>query len=261
MKSGSRMGPARKGAGDAQPYPTPLPSFPFAVWDASELQAERDSLQLSRHCLTGRYQYTSFGRAVTANGRKAQYALVVLTTDLVEIARLGVVKQTENIHFRRYLAAHHHRIEELQAVAGEVAHEIDCTVCANCCRQSIVNVTAADIASIAAHLGIDPAEAEHRSTEPDPEDSSRKVLRSTRDGCIFLHGNLCSIYDHRPQACRDFPHIAQGTHSLGGRVESLCRWAALCPIIYNAIEIYKHQVGYHPAQAANRVSAASDCET
>ncbi len=185
----------------------------------------------------------------------------MLTTDLVEIGRLGAVKEAENIHFRRYLSAHHHRVEELQAVAGTVAKEIDCTACANCCRHSIVNVTSADIASIAGHLGIEPAEAEHRFTLPDPEDSARRILQSTRDGCVFLHGNLCSIYEHRPKACQDFPHVAHGTHSLGGRVESLCRWAALCPIVYNAIEIYKHRVGYHPERHVSRGSGASGCET
>jgi Fe-S-cluster containining protein len=187
------------------------------------------------------------------------YPRDVLTTDLVEIHRLGTRKEAENLHFRRYLSAHHHRIEELQRIAGAVEREIDCTACANCCRHSIVRVTGAEIASIAAHLQMDPAEAEHRYTEPDSEDSACRVLRSSRNGCVFLDGNLCSIYEHRPKACRDFPNLHLGTHSLGGRVSSLCRWAALCPIIYNAIEIYKHQVGYHRVRPSP-ASGSSGCE-
>jgi hypothetical protein len=27
---------------------------------------------------------------------------------------------------------------------------------------------------------------------------------------------------------------------------TLARWAALCPIIFNAFESYKHRTGYHP---------------
>lgn len=185
----------------------------------------------------------------------------MLTTDLVEIRRLGTEKETENLHFRRYLSAHHHRIEELQAVAAGVQTGIDCTACANCCRHSIVRITDEEIAAIASDLGLAVADAEHRYTEPDPEDSSRRILKSTHDGCVFLDGNLCLIYETRPQACRDFPHLATGTHSLGGRVSSLCRWAALCPIIFNAIEIYKRQVGYHPAAHANRESESSDSGT
>ena len=55
------------------------------------------------------------------------------------------------------------------------------------------------------------------------------------------------IYAARPAACRDFPHLAPCTHSLGGRLSSLCRNAWFCPIIYNALESYKHLVGYHSA--------------
>lgn len=167
------------------------------------------------------------------------------TTDLVEIRRLGAEKELENVRFRRELAQHHHRIEELQTVAREVEAKIDCTACANCCRNSVVHVTPADILSIGAHLGVDTAEVEHHYVQPDPEDSLRRVLRNTPEGCIFLNNNLCSIYENRPRVCRDFPHLAQGTHALGGRIESLCRWAGLCPIVYNAIEIYKHRVGFH----------------
>jgi uncharacterized protein len=182
----------------------------------------------------------------------------VLTTDLVQIRRLGTEKAAENVYFRRYLSAHHRRIEELQRVAAAVEPEIDCAACANCCRNSVVAITAAEIAGIAAFLGIDPAEAEHRYTEPDPEDSALRVLRNSTDGCVFLEGNLCLIYEHRPKPCREFPHLAPGTHSLGARISSICRWAALCPIVYNAIEIYKHQVGFH-LEHSSRESGSSGC--
>jgi Fe-S-cluster containining protein len=52
------------------------------------------------------------------------------------------------------------------------------------------------------------------------------------------------IYKARPKACRDFPHVAVGKHSLGSRQSSLARWAPLCPIIFNALEEYKHLTGY-----------------
>ena len=33
----------------------------------------------------------------------------------------------------------------------------------------------------------------------------------------------------------------------GARPSSLARWVALCPIVHNALESYKHLTGYHPA--------------
>jgi Fe-S-cluster containining protein len=84
-----------------------------------------------------------------------------------------------------------------------------------------------------------------KHTSADPDDSSQRVLRNERNACTFLDGNLCLIYDARPAACRHFPHAHPGEHSLGARIESACRHAAVCPILYNALEEYKHRSGYH----------------
>ena len=169
-----------------------------------------------------------------------------VVTDLTEIRRLGTAKKAENLAFRRYLAGHHHPVEPFQILASQIQQQVDCTGCANCCRYSTVSVSAPEIAAIASHLDLEPEDVLRQYTTPDPENAHLRILRSTRDGCIFLDGTLCMVYEARPKTCRDFPHVALGTHSLGGRVSSLCRWTSLCPIIYNAIEAYKHLVGYHP---------------
>ena len=172
-----------------------------------------------------------------------------MVTDLVEIRRLGDLKKAENLEFRRYLAAHHHRIETFQTLAAQIQKQIDCTACANCCRDPVVTVSRSEIEALARRLGVEAAVVEHRYTAPDPESHERRVLKSTKQGCVFLKGNLCSVYEARPQACRDFPHLSLGTHSLGGRVSSVCRWVSLCPIVYNALERYKKRLGYHPPAA------------
>ncbi len=117
----------------------------------------------------------------------------------------------------------------------------------------MVSVNAGEIAAIARYLGLEAEEVTRQYTLPDPENTHLRVLRSTRDGCIFLDGTLCVVYEARPKTCRDFPHVALGTHSLGSRVSSLCRWASLCPIVFNAIESFKHLMGYHP-HTQSRVS-------
>jgi Fe-S-cluster containining protein len=169
-----------------------------------------------------------------------------VVTDLVEIRRLGASKEAENRDFRRYLSAHHHRVEPFQILAAEIQQQIDCTVCANCCRYATVTVDQSEIETIARHLGYETELVVRQYTTADSDALTTRVLKSTPEGCIFLDGNLCTIYEARPKACRDFPHVAPGTRSLGGRFSSLCRWAPLCPIIYNALESYKHLVGYHP---------------
>ena len=180
-----------------------------------------------------------------------------MVTDLVQIRQLGTSKEAENQDFRRYLSAHHHRIQQFQILATQIQQQIDCTTCANCCRSSDVPVDESDIEVIAQYLGVEAEQAMRLYTAGDSDSPTRRVLQSTPGGCIFLDRNLCVIYAARPKACRDFPHVAPGVRSLGGRFSSLCRWASLCPIIYNALESYKHLVGYHrPVQHAGHLQSS-----
>jgi uncharacterized protein len=177
-----------------------------------------------------------------------------VVTDLAEVRRLGEAKAEENLDFRRRLSAHHHPEAPLKILAEGIARKIDCTACANCCRYSTVTVSQAEIEAIARHLGTTAEEAARQYTANDPDEPGARILASTRDGCIFLSGNLCAVYEARPRACRDFPQIAPGRRSLSGRASSLGRWIPLCPIVYNVFEEYKKLTGYRPpARITERV--------
>ena len=169
-----------------------------------------------------------------------------MVTDLAEVRRLAEAKKAENLEFRRHLTAHHQSLEPFHILASKIQSEIDCTQCGNCCRYTEVSVSTAEIEAIARYLGMPVNEVVRQYTAPDPERPGSRILLNTHDACVFLEGNLCMVYEARPSACRNFPHVAPRTHSLGGRVSSLCRRAWFCPIIYNALEAYKHVVGYHP---------------
>ena len=105
-------------------------------------------------------------------------------------------------------------------------------------------MTQGEIEAIAAYLNMTADEVRVKHTDADPDDSRKRVLRNERKACTFLDGNLCLIYDARPRPCRQFPHVHPGEHTLGSRLESACRHASACPILYNALEEYKHQSGY-----------------
>jgi Fe-S-cluster containining protein len=181
--------------------------------------------------------------------RRTIYEGVV--TDPAEVFRLGSAKAKENLAFRRYLSAHHIGETVFQILASDIQQQIDCTSCANCCRYSVVPVSKPEVERIAAHLGVTEETAVRLYTVPDPDAPGSRILLNSSKGCAFLDGNLCTIYEARPKACRDFPHVAVGVHSLGARPSSQGRWAPLCPIIYNALEALKRVTGYHPHPAAN----------
>jgi hypothetical protein len=183
-----------------------------------------------------------------------------VVTDLSEVFRLGTAKARENVEFRRYLKAHHRGDEAFRILAGEVQKQVDCTACANCCRYSVVEVSESEVEEIARHLGMTAEEVRRRYTEPDPDSVHLRILASGREGCVFLDRNLCLIYEARPRSCREFPHVAVEDHSLGARPSSLARWAALCPIIFNAMEEFKHVTGYsgHGTKAETATPGAED---
>ena len=167
-----------------------------------------------------------------------------MVTDLVQIRRLAETDAGENLRFRRFLKAHHVPDHLFRRIAREVEQQIDCKACANCCREPRVNISCRDIESLARFLGMPPEQVVKECTIVDPADRE-PILRQTKDGCVFLDGNRCMVYEARPRACRDFPYLVSDQRSLGGRMSSVCKHASICPIIYNTLEAYKHAVGYH----------------
>jgi Fe-S-cluster containining protein len=171
-----------------------------------------------------------------------------VVTDLVEIRKLAEGKRAEYRDFRRYLEAHHRPPAAFRIIAAEVERVIDCRECANCCREMTVEVDRAEVAAIASHLGTSSNEVLRLYTEPDPDGPALRLLKTGRDGCVFLDNKLCLIYEARPQACRDFPHASTAKRTLGGRMASVCEHATICPILFNALEEYEHYEGYQPAK-------------
>ena len=59
-----------------------------------------------------------------------------------------------------------------------------------------------------------PEQVVKEYTSVDPEDHET-ILRQTKDGCVFLDGNLCRVYKARPRACREFPYLVSEQRSAG----------------------------------------------
>jgi len=80
---------------------------------------------------------------------------------------------------------------------------IDCLTCANCCSTTSPIFRDADIRRIAKHLKMKEGAFIKQYLRMDEEQDY--VL--TQAPCQFLGpDNKCSIYEHRPLACREYPH-------------------------------------------------------
>ncbi|MEM4734101.1 MAG: YkgJ family cysteine cluster protein [Candidatus Thorarchaeota archaeon] len=105
----------------------------------------------------------------------------------------------------------------------------ECTRCGTCCRHRdlIVTVTATDIDRLSTGLGLDssmllraldfyvlsegmspPIGLRHIPQVLTESGPAYVALRKLPSGeCVFLQGDLCMIYDLRPDACRIFPFV------------------------------------------------------
>lgn len=165
-----------------------------------------------------------------------------LTTDLVQIRRLGEKQRDGNKRFRAWLKSHNFVERRLKAIAQGIEEEIDCTACANCCRVATTQITERDVDRLARFLGMKRAEflSEYTATS----DEEGLILKQNAGGCVFLEGNLCSVYEARPQTCEFFPHLVKGNGSLQSRMWHMADRAVYCPIVYNTLEEWKRETGF-----------------
>ena len=80
-----------------------------------------------------------------------------MITDLVQIRTLGEKKRDENMRFRRHMKSHDHSDRILRRIAEGIEEEIDCTVCANCCKVATAQVSERDVERLAKYFRISPA--------------------------------------------------------------------------------------------------------
>jgi Fe-S-cluster containining protein len=92
------------------------------------------------------------------------------------------------------------RVKEFHDAAFD---QIDCLKCANCCSSISPAMYDKDIDKIAKALKIKPSRVVEAYLFQDVENDW--VFRQTP--CPFLgNENLCSIYESRPLACKEYPH-------------------------------------------------------
>ena len=162
-----------------------------------------------------------------------------IVTDLKYIARMAKLKEDENWAFRTFLKALDMEDERLdamvQAINDKVSAKIDCTQCANCCREIRPVLDDKDITRFA--IGLEMPVQEFRNTHLREDDDKRGEYLFTELPCQFLDGNRCSNYASRPKDCQSFPHLhkpdfRQGLFGVVMNYET-------CPIVYNVYERLK----------------------
>jgi len=113
----------------------------------------------------------------------------------------------------------------------DVFEEINCLNCANCCKTTGPLFTQKDIERLANLFKIKPSKFIEKYLRVD-EDSDY-VLQSVP--CPFLGAdNYCSVYEHRPKACREYPHTDRKKFY---QINNLTlKNTLICPAAYEVVE-------------------------
>ena len=165
-----------------------------------------------------------------------------MLTDLVQIGRLGESKRGENERLRKHLKTFRFVERRLVQIAKEVEDEIDCTQCGHCCKVATARLQERDVEKLAKFLRVKPAQFLRDYCEEREDEGV--ILKRDANGCVFLSGTLCTVYDARPATCDDFPHLVRGSGSLVSRMWEMADRACYCPIVYNTLEAWKPEVNF-----------------
>jgi Fe-S-cluster containining protein len=110
------------------------------------------------------------------------------------------------------------------------------------------DITERDVDRLARALRITPKQFVLEYTTMSVQEEGETILRRNEHGCVFLgtglDGNDCTIYEDRPDTCRNFPHLVRGAGSIESRMWQMIDRATYCPIVYNSLEEYKEIVGF-----------------
>ncbi len=91
----------------------------------------------------------------------------------------------------------------VQEKHDEVFEVIDCLSCGACCKELGPRITDWDIRQMAKGLKMKPAKFTEQYIKMDEDDD---FIFNTMPCPFLMPDNYCMIYDHRPKACREYPH-------------------------------------------------------
>lgn len=118
----------------------------------------------------------------------------------------------------------------------EIFDEINCLDCANCCRSLGPRLKPTDIDRLAKALRIRNAEFIDRYIIIDEDNDY--VFKSMP--CPFLlNDNYCSVYENRPEACREYPHL-EGPKFIK-KLPIALKNRYTCPAVFRVIEKIQQQ--------------------
>ena len=163
-----------------------------------------------------------------------------LITDLNSILEIASMKASENEAFSSFLRTQDGKtIDKFVHQLNEIiSAEMDCTLCGNCCKTLMINISEKEADSVSYHLG----QSRNDFDEQYVEKGSSGMMIMNKMPCHFLDDNKCTVYEHRFGSCRDFP--AMHLPNFKERLFTTFMHYERCPIIFNVVEQLKTKLNF-----------------
>jgi uncharacterized protein len=171
-----------------------------------------------------------------------------MRVDLVQIRELARRKEDENWNFRKFLKGECDlEPEEIDARVFEITRRvwagIDCTACANCCREVKPTFSEAEVDRLAHRLGMNRAQFVEKYLERAVAGEENPWQTRTTP-CPFLKDNRCSVYEDRPSDCSKYPYLYEPNFVF--RMMGMIGRTFTCPIVYQVVEELKDSLEFWP---------------
>ena len=167
-----------------------------------------------------------------------------METNLKKIKRLARQREDENWEFRAFLKGYDMPVEEWDEIVHELyqqaASAIDCTTCANCCKEAQPVLPREDIERFSKGVGISTVQFKEQYLV---EDDDLEGFTFKKKPCPFLKEKLCSHYACRPEDCRSYPHLHKKDFVF--RLMEVVENYSVCPIVFNVYEALKKRLWHH----------------
>ncbi|MFZ5430592.1 MAG: YkgJ family cysteine cluster protein [Bacteroidota bacterium] len=167
--------------------------------------------------------------------------MLPIELDLSKIERLSIQRESENFAFRMFLKGLDSIVvdRKVHRLHREVTARINCLDCGNCCNSLMPRVEEEEIQFLAE---LDKVSIEDYTRDHLDEDKYEASLFIKSSPCRYLDGKRCTIYDHRPKECREYPYTHRRRFVF--RTLSMISNYSICPIVFNIIENLKAELNF-----------------
>jgi Fe-S-cluster containining protein len=161
-----------------------------------------------------------------------------------DLENLAKEKEDENWEFRKFLKFCDMSEDELDQlvfkITDQVSSTIDCTMCGRCCKELRPALSEDDQKRLAARL--DLTIEQFRVKYLQYNDTDEWEWRTKDSPCPFHKDNKCTVYEDRPQNCRDYPYLHDSGFSY--RTKGMIERTFTCPIVFAVMEELKQALEF-----------------